>query len=467
MVINAYAADVVDAGENKEGASARQGKDIAPAADMSLADLLREAESLIKAGQPAAAYELLEPREGDFSGEIAYDYMLGIVALDSGKPDRATIAFDRVLAVNPNFPGARLDLARAYFAMGSDEMAKKEFETVLTQSPPDHVKVVVEKHLAVIEERRMAKIHKFTAYLDASTGWDDNATTVTADFTNGVQNTFGIPGVLPTGSSVLSSAISSGISAGGEYTRLIDEEAGLSLFAGADIRQRIFDGLSALNNTNLDVRAGITMTLDADTYRLFGSIGRFRQIGMTTGSNGNRDTSTLSAEWKHTFGERDQTTMSLQYSQPRYQTQPTQDTNQLMISGSWLHIFEGSGTPLIFASVNRSKDQALNSLATGSNMSRTTTGIRAHFQISPFAESDVFVSAGLSDRLDDSPNARSALIPAVYGHDVTADLSAGVNYRPWEKWTLKAQFAAYNNRSNLSLYRYRRTETTISVRRDF
>jgi len=146
VAINAYAADVVDAGENKRGASARQDKDVALAADMSLADLLREAESMIKAGQPAAAYELLEPREGDFSGEIAYDYMLGIVALDSGKPDRATIAFERVLAVNPNFPGARLDLARAYFAMGSDEMAKKEFETVLTQSPPDHVKAVVEKH---------------------------------------------------------------------------------------------------------------------------------------------------------------------------------------------------------------------------------------------------------------------------------------------------------------------------------
>jgi hypothetical protein len=45
-----------------------------------------------------------------------FDYLLGIAALDSGKPDRATIAFERVLAVNPNFAGARLDLAIYVFA---------------------------------------------------------------------------------------------------------------------------------------------------------------------------------------------------------------------------------------------------------------------------------------------------------------------------------------------------------------
>ena len=81
------------------------------------------AEQLMKQGRAAEAYALLEPLESAQAGNIAFDYLFGTAALDSGHPDRATIAFERVLLVNPNFAGARLDLARAYFAMGSDDDA--------------------------------------------------------------------------------------------------------------------------------------------------------------------------------------------------------------------------------------------------------------------------------------------------------------------------------------------------------
>src|SRR5450759_1837094 len=70
---------------------------------------LRDAEALMKAGRPADAYNLLEPLEFERSGEVRFDYLIGIAALDSGKPDKATLAFERVLAVNPNYAGARLD----------------------------------------------------------------------------------------------------------------------------------------------------------------------------------------------------------------------------------------------------------------------------------------------------------------------------------------------------------------------
>ena len=50
---------------------------------------LREAESLMKAGKPEEAYNLLEPLEFEHSGEVRFDYLIGIAALDSGKPDKA------------------------------------------------------------------------------------------------------------------------------------------------------------------------------------------------------------------------------------------------------------------------------------------------------------------------------------------------------------------------------------------
>lgn len=431
-----------------------------------LRNLLRDAEAMLKSGKPAEAYNLLEPKEGDYSGDVGFDYMLGIAALDSGKPDRATIAFERILIVNPNFSGARLDLARAYFAMGSDDLAKTEFEIVLTQSPPAQVKVVVQKYLESIEQRRMARIQKVTSYLEASVGNDNNITAATPDFTGGVLGAYSIPGVIATGSSLHYSAMYSNLSGGVDFTRLLNEQNGISLLAGADFRQRSYSGVAAMNNQNLDLRAGFSMIRGDDNYRLSGTYGQFRQTGF--GTNSNRDTAGLGAEWKRSFGARDQMTWALNYSQPRNQSSPTQDTIQTSLSASWLHIFEGKSTPLIYTSINRSVDKALRPInpATTINVDRTGTGVLAHFQFTPLTNMDLFMSAGWTIRQDDNPGARSSALD-FFARDVTRNVSIGITSRPWAQWTIKGVVAFTNNNSNLTLYQYSRTDSSISVRRDF
>lgn len=439
----------------------------ATVANPALAELLRDANVLVKSGKALDAYNMLEPKEGDYSGDIAFDYLLGISALDSGKPDRATVAFERVLIVNPNFSGARLDLGRAYLAMGSDDLAEKEFKIVLTQSPPAQVKPVIEKFLEVIAERRKAKLQQVATYLEFGMGRDSNVTSATPDFTKGIENTFNILGVQPTGSSIMRPAWFGNVSGGVDYSRVINETNGVSLFAGIDLKRRWTKEMSQLNNSNIDMRGGVSIAKDANTYRLFVNYGKYYQEGMTADTNSNRSTPALGAEWKHNFGERDQVSLTGQYSSPRFEKQETQNTNQTMLSASLLHIFDAGMTPLIYASVNSSNDHALKPLASGANMSRKTTGLRVHFQFTPIADTDVFLSGGLSRRTDSSPNARSALTPAVYGRDLTQDYTLGTSWRPMPKWTVKVQVAKYNNISNLSLYSYRRTESSVSVRRDF
>ena len=53
---------------------------------------LGKADALMKQGKAAEAYSLLQPFEFEQSGNIKFDYLLGIAALDSGKPDKATLA---------------------------------------------------------------------------------------------------------------------------------------------------------------------------------------------------------------------------------------------------------------------------------------------------------------------------------------------------------------------------------------
>ena len=436
-------------------------------ANDALSRLLSSAGALMKSGKAAEAYALLEPKEFDYSGDISYDYLLGVAALDSGKLDRAVIAFERVLTVNPNFSGARLDLGRAYFAMGSDALAEKEFKIVLSQNPPAQVRPVVEKFLETIAERRKNKLQQVSSYLELGVGRDSNVTSTTTDFTKGVLNTFNFAGVQPTGSSVLRAASFSNLSGGVALNRVVDELNGVSVFVGLDLKKRWIKELAQLNNANFDLNGGVSIARDVNIYRVYFNLNKYFQEGMTSGVDGNRSTPAVGVEWKRNLGDRDQVSLTGQYSRPRYATQETQDSNQTAVGVSLLHIFAATTSPLIFASVNRSTDHALKPLASGSDTSRKTTGLRLHLQFTPLANTDVFLSGGVSRRNDSSPNARSTLIPEVYGRDVTQDGTLGTNWRFSPKWTFKAQVSKYNNVSNLSLYNYRRTESLLSIRRDF
>ena len=141
---------------------------------------LDKADALMKQGKAAEAYALLEPFDFEQSGNTKFDYLLGIAALDSGKPDKATIAFERVLAADPNFLGARIDMGRAYFQLGDTTRAKAEFETVLTQNPPPAAKATIDNYLAAIEKQESARKTKVTGYFEGTVGHDSNVNFATS-----------------------------------------------------------------------------------------------------------------------------------------------------------------------------------------------------------------------------------------------------------------------------------------------
>ncbi|HZW25653.1 MAG TPA: ShlB/FhaC/HecB family hemolysin secretion/activation protein [Gallionella sp.] len=109
--------------------------------------LLRDAERLLKAGKYADALALLESVESVRSGEVRFDYLLGVASLDAGKADKAVQAFGRVLAAAPDFDGARLDMARAYYQVDDLTRAKASFEEVLKHDPPAKVRSTIQKYL--------------------------------------------------------------------------------------------------------------------------------------------------------------------------------------------------------------------------------------------------------------------------------------------------------------------------------
>ena len=150
-------------------------------APVDLAPAMTHARQLLNDGQPAAAYELLTQLEFEGSGNVEFDYLLGVAALDAGKPDRATLALERVLSVDPNFAGARIDIGRAYAALGNTIQAKEEFAAVLKLNPPGATRQRVEKFVAEIENRSQSDKSRWTGFFAFTLGRDSNINGATDD----------------------------------------------------------------------------------------------------------------------------------------------------------------------------------------------------------------------------------------------------------------------------------------------
>lgn len=429
---------------------------------------------LMDEGKPAQAFALLEPLESAHAGEVKFDYLFGIAALDSGHPDRATIAFERVLAVDPNFAGARLDLARAYFAMGSDDLAKSELDTVMQSNPPENVRAIVARYNAAIEARKSKLQPTLVGYVEAGGGTDSNISAVTSNFTGGVLQAYNIPNVQPTGNSIKRSGSFSTLAAGADYTRAFESHPGWSWYLGGDARERrYFDDSAAFTFQQYDSRTGIALALDRDLFRIGLQDQHYYQEGAAPpGPSGDpitndRRTFGTAFEWRHALAPGRQFGAFGQLNQQRFANNDIQDINQNLYGVQFMNAFEAKMNPLVLLMAFQSRDRALRPLnaAGTTDVSKTLTGYRAYGQITPFEKWDAFLSVGHTEREDNSMFSRSNMIP--YGKDRTFDVALGVNWRFAPAWIARAQASVTDNRANIALYEYSRTEMALSLRREF
>lgn len=439
---------------------------------------IQKAQELMKQGKAAEAYSLLEAMEYEKAGEVNFDYLLGIAALDSGKPDKATFAFERVLAVNPNFAGARLDMARAYFMLGDLERANTEFGAVLDLNPPPDARQVAQKYLAAIEDKRKTTKTRISGYVEGVAGYDDNISAATNDFSAGVLSAYSVV-VSPTGNAVKRDGGFFGLGGGMEVLHTLNDQT--SLYGTAGYKRRDYDsqggdytgqgGNSKFNSESVDISGGVQFAVKANLYRLGAVYQQYLQEGAVPGTSSNRDTTGINLEWRRLLDERNQVGAFAQYNQQRYGNQKdargvsVSDIDQSLAGATWLHAFGGQGNPILFSSLMVGQEDALNQRVNGTDVSKDSWGVRLYGQYTLNPSLDAFAGFGYQWRNDTSLNARATTV--AYGKDELSDISLGLNWRPYKDWTVRPQIVYSHNSSNISLYEYDRTETSVTVRRDF
>ncbi len=179
--------------------------------------VLESARRLLAAGNAKQAFAELSAVQDKMTGMPEFDYLLGVSALDSGRIDDAIIAFERVLALNPNHAGAQMDLARAYYAAGSFDLAEGAFKRLRDQNPPPAALIAINRYLDAIQARKLLTQAGWSAYGELGIGYDSNLTGVPGNFGAAALQSFNIIGIEPTGNSVKRSAAFAQGAIGAEY----------------------------------------------------------------------------------------------------------------------------------------------------------------------------------------------------------------------------------------------------------
>ncbi len=411
------------------------------------------AERLVSENKAAEAYLLLSPFEDQYAGDPRFDYLLGIAALDSGRADKATLAFERVLAVNPNFAGARLDMARAYFQLGDLPRAKTEFETVQQQNPPPAARQTVERYLKAIEERSKIRQTQITGYAEFGIGRDTNVNNSSASTSVKVPALGNLIFTLDP-SNVQRADNYTTYAAGADINHIIGE--GVALYGGVSARQRVNRNADTFDYGSYGAQGGVSFATQSALFRLGVNAENFN-----LDHNPNRTSSGMAADVRYLINPANVLLGFAQHNRYRFeQTALTvNDFDQTLVGGGYLRLF-ADGASAITMNAFVGSENAINNRADGN---KDITGLRLGGQYRLRDDLDLFASMGAQVGKYDLVNAAFQTLR----EDKQYDGVVGVTWR-WDRdWTVRPQVLRIRNDSNIQINDYKRTDYSVTVRRDF
>lgn len=424
---------------------------------------LRDAEALMKAGKPDYAYALLEPLEFVRSGDARFDYLIGIAALDSGKPDKATLAFERVLTVNPNSTAARLDMARAYYQLGDWVRAESEFKITLNQNPSTAARTTIQKYLDAIATRQAVKQTHLSGYIEGGFGHDTNVNNSTS------QTQIAIPFLGNSVASLNPTNVKAAdnyyrAAAGGEIIHSLDADWGV--YAGADLSQHGNRTQTSFDTLGVNGRTGVLYGADANRFRAGLLAGQYN-----LGRVRNRNTIGIDGEYRHVLSASNQLNVFAQAMRYRYADPvvKTNDFDQQVIGAGWLHAC-ADGKASLTASLYYGMENDVSTLITAATPNggrsdgiKRFNGVRVGGQATYGDNTTLFAMSGA--QAGDYSKVNTFFLQQ--RADRQYDLTLGSVWH-WDKsWTVRPQLAYVRNNSNIVIYSYDRADVSFTLRRDF
>lgn len=421
-----------------------------PPAPRTLAELLREAQQWIDAGEAERAWQALDARVDDYAGDPEFDYLLGLAALDSGRPGRAVLALERVLIVRPGFLQARAELARAYFALREHENARREFEAVSAREVPEEVRQVIGRYLDAIQVRERLGEPQFVAWAEIEAGYDSNANFgsaagrwVLADGTAVVP--LGIS--RPRESAAIGALLAADwtVPIGGAWQWTVGGRAATRRYPSAHtLDQDQFD-----LNTGFAVRSGchrIDMLIQAQHLELGGAAFRDAAGGL--------------AQWQCDLDPRTRVGVYAQHFEFDFPDEDARDARRSGLGLTFARVLDGAARPVVVASVSGGRERSRRGFG---NLSYDYRGLRAAYSRAIGEAWRGFASLSYETREFDAPEPFFGVVR----DDRQTDLQFGAERALSRQWIVAPTIGWTRSRSNVAPNDFRRTQAGVLLRYRF
>jgi tetratricopeptide (TPR) repeat protein len=399
--------------------------------------------------QAEAQYKALASEEAAKAGDPVFDYALGIAAADSGHFGAAIIAFQRVLAVQPNHAQARAELARAYAMAGDIDTARQQFATVVDDpSLPDPVRQRFTGFVRQFDKQIRGGGSDLSGFAEASMGYDSNinAATDLAAITIPLFAALG-PGTLGAGA------------------RATDDEfyelsSGISGVLGVGRQDRVFASLlgnwrdnfdsGAFDQASLTGTAGFAHSFaNQDTVSLSGQVQKF-----WLGHAGYRTAWGAIGQFTHRLKGGKALSFSAQWNRFDYDTDPLRSSNRFTVgAGLVTKTFSAS----VIGGHEETRQQA------GDHNSNTFAGASFGAEVPVTAKLAVVGGAAFQYSKYDQADA----LFLTKREDSRVDLSAGLKFTVLPNLFVQPKATYTRNWSNIPLYDHERWTASAGLRLEF
>jgi outer membrane protein len=417
---------------------------------------LVQAEQQLRSGQGQQVYETLLAHEFAEAGNPDFDYLLGASALEAGYADRATLALERALAVTPNHGAARLDMGRAYFALGDMQRAREQLTLSQTLNPPAIARAVIDQYLAAIKAKEAAAATRTNAYIEMGAGSDSNVTQ------GPVNNTAFLPAFganfTMNEANQKKAADFGQLNLGVEVTHTLDENR--ALYAGVDAKWRAHNNATNYDNTALDLHGGMQWTNERDTWRAGLGLNDY-----TLAQQPYRQIYSLGGEFHRALTPRKRLTIYSQYAAIHYlpEAQRNNDVNQWTTGAGLTTQLHAAVPTLLNLSAYLGQETGAKASLVRVDGDKAFLGLRATLQWAWRADLDLVASAGAQS----GSYQRTNLLYQINRTDTVYEAAISAVWRCAPAWSVKPHLSWLRNSSNLSVNDYERVEAAVVLRRDF
>jgi len=432
----------------------------ARAGDPSAVDPIRQAERLLAAGRAEEAWAILEPLVAELAGNPDFDYLLGLAALDSGRPGQAIFALERVLMARPDFLPARAEIARAYFMAREPENARREFAAVAARRIPDAARRTIGRYLDAIERGDRAAVVRAQSRLElqVDAGHDTNVNFGSASgqwlLGDGTAVT-PLAASLPRSSNTVGAALAFGASGpvGASIAGPLAGRLEWNLAARASLRH--YARVSDFDQQQFDLSAGLSLVDGCHRYTLAALLQHLRLDDAAY-----RNAAGALLQWQCETDPRTLVGASLQSYRLDYPGAEIRDARRNAIGLNAARILDTAARPIVIGSIAFGEEASRPGL---DNLSHEFLSLRAGLvaRLSPEWRSSTVLSWEKRDFGAAEP------LFGVVREDRQTELRIEFERRVNDRTSIVPQLVHTRNRSTLSPNDFRRTQAGVQLRHRF